>query len=93
MKKLEIQKIEKKEENNLKKNKFSSLTEYFEEQKKNRLENARKIKESWELMSLCVSYIEENAEIWIVNIREREGEERKKQELWDKEEKRREKRR
>ena len=44
------------------------------------------MKESWELMRLCVTYIEENEEICIVNQIGREGEERKKQELWDKEE-------
>ena len=44
------------------------------------------MKESWELMRLCVTYIEENEDRWIVKKIEREGEERKKQELWDKEE-------
>ena len=66
--------------------KFSSLQEYYQEEKrkkedekKQRQEKAKKLKESWELMKLCVEYIEENGEHW-KNIASEEK--KKREELW-----------
>ena len=80
-------KKKKQKENSLGVNlKFSSLQEYYQEEKrkredekKQRQEKAKKLKESWELMKLCVEYLEENEEHWN-NISSEEK--KKREELW-----------
>ena len=72
---------------------YTSLIEYYkqekirkEDEKKERLDKAKKLKENWELMRLCVEYIEENEEFLKENEKERDERRKKEIELWEWEE-------
>ena len=62
-----------------------SITEHFEEKKRKKLEKAKKLKSKWELMRICLEFIEQNEDWLIASRMERQYDEEKRKELWEKE--------
>ena len=62
-----------------------SISEYFEKKRLEKISRAKKLNEKWELLRLCLNFIEENEEWLIADRLEREYNEEKRKELWEKE--------
>ena len=65
---------------------YPSVADCFSSKREEKIKRASQLEDHWELMKVCVKYIEENEE-WLITSRlERSHQEEERQKLWEKEE-------
>ena len=65
---------------------YPSITDYFKNKREEKQTTAKQLQDHWELMKVCVKYIEENEDWLIANRLERSYQEEERQRMWEREE-------
>ena len=64
-----------------------TITDYFDKKREENKARARQLQDHWDLMKVCVDYIEENEDWLIANRMERSYQDEERQRAWEREEK------